>query len=154
MPMQSSVRRNLNPEHGQLWQPGRIALVVSAIPRLCRLQNLLHLNLRLARRQQRWDQPEGKNQKESQVRGKETARLRDRPPFASVGVFAVSIDFMVTVRVTMLASLMSRARHSSSWMKPSAALETGSGAVRTMITATGSKRPGPTPLCFLVPCDG
>jgi hypothetical protein len=66
--MQSSVGRNLDPEHSQLWLPGRIALVVNAIPRLCRLQNLLDLDLWFARIQQSRDQPKGKGRKVFQKR--------------------------------------------------------------------------------------
>jgi hypothetical protein len=68
VPMQSSVGRNRDPEHCQLWLSSRIALVVNAIPRLCRLQNLLHLDLWLARTQQSRDQPKGKGRKEFQKR--------------------------------------------------------------------------------------
>jgi hypothetical protein len=46
----------------------RCALVVNAIPRLCRLQNLLHLDLWLARARQGRDQPKGKGRKEFQKR--------------------------------------------------------------------------------------
>ena len=66
--MQSGIRWNLDSEYCQLRLSRRIVLVVSAIPRLRRLQNLLYLDLWFARTQQCRDQPKGKGREEFQKR--------------------------------------------------------------------------------------
>ena len=59
VPMQSGIRRNPDPEHGQLRLSSSIAVIVFAIPRLRRLENLLYLDSWLARTQHSRDQPKG-----------------------------------------------------------------------------------------------
>ena len=59
MAMQSCIGRNSDPEHSQLGLSTRIALIVFAIPRLRRLQNLLHIDSWLARTLHSRDKPKG-----------------------------------------------------------------------------------------------